>query len=322
MFDEGLISALDLGNVEANSLYFEYLDLERNKEDPDHRSRLKEELRSRYSKNQIDLILTIQQPALNFLLNEGKDLAPAAPAVSVQAPLPGAEAVGSRRLTSLVTSFDIKGTLELALEIFPETRRVVFVSGASEADKKMAETAARVSTTWVGKLEFEHTSSMSLDAMLQYVAKLPPQTIIIFTQYNRDTAGKVTVAYEVEGMLVKAANAPVFGLYDFNLRNGGIGGSVVGVRDLGERTGKLALELLSGKVQLTQPVTSSEVKVFPMFDWGQIKRWGGDPRRLPANTVFVNRAPTFWEQYGIYAVGVLLCSYRLNSSQFEGVVPV
>ncbi|MCX7169365.1 MAG: ATP-binding protein, partial [Proteobacteria bacterium] len=142
--------------------------------------------------------------------------------------------------------------------------------------------------------------------LLRRVAGLPPQTIIIFLQYNRDASGKVTVAYEVEGMLVKTANAPVFGLYDFNLSNGGIGGSVVGVKDMGERTGQLALDLMNGKLRLTQPVSSAEIKAIPMFDWGQIIRWGGDPDRLSTRSVFVNRAPTFWEQYRAYALGLTL----------------
>ncbi|MCX7144050.1 MAG: PAS domain S-box protein [Proteobacteria bacterium] len=168
----------------------------------------------------------------------------------------------------------------------------------------MASAAAQVASAWNGKLEFEYTTQLSLDQMLKHVGNLPPHSIIIFTQYNRDTTGKVTVAYEVEAMIVKAANAPVFGLYDFNLRNGGIGGSVVGVKDLGERTGRLALDLLNGTVQPSQPVASLGVKVIPMFDWGQIERWGGDPRRLRDDSIFVNRVPTFWEQYRLYIIGL------------------
>ena len=43
-----------------------------------------------------------------------------------------------------------------------------------------------------------------------------------------------------------------------------------------------------------------------MFDWRQIERWGGNVGRLPANTVFVNRPASPWQQYGSVIVGTTL----------------
>ena len=304
IFDDGLVAALNSGGVATNQLFFEFLDLERKKADPQHRSRMKNFLVRKYADQHIDVVVTVQQPALDFLLSEGIDLAQGAPAVTVQAPVPSVDSAGHRRVISQLARFDIKGTLERALELFPDTRRVVFVSGSSEADRRMVAEAASIVAPWQGKLEFEYTSDASLDATFKRVANLPLSSIIIFTQYNRDVDGKVTVAYEVEAMVAKAANAPVFGLYDFNLLNGGIGGSVVSVKRLGESTGHLVLDLLSGKRRLTETVSSATNEVIPMFDWSQTKRWGGDVRRLPANTIFVNRVPTFWEKYKLYVVGL------------------
>ncbi|MCX7144051.1 MAG: hypothetical protein NT123_24025 [Proteobacteria bacterium] len=123
VLDEGLLGALDAGGINTNNLFFEYLDLERHKADSEHRELLKGELLRRYAKHRIDLIITIQQPALGFLLKEGKELAPGVSAITVQAPLPTERDAGNRRVIGLVASFDIKGTLERALEIFPDTPR-------------------------------------------------------------------------------------------------------------------------------------------------------------------------------------------------------
>ncbi len=304
VFDNELVTALNMGGIATNHLFYEFLDLERTKVDPLYRSRLKDFLTQKFANKHIDVVVTVQQPALHFLLNEGNKIAVGAPAISVQAPMPTAAEVGTRRIVSQLANFDIKGTLELALRMFPDTRRVVFVSGSSEADRKMAAQAATISVPWQSKLEFEYTTDLSLAAMLKRLAQLPPNSIILFTQHNRDADGKVTVAYEVEGMIVRSANAPVFGLYDFNLINGGIGGSVIAVRQLGERTGQLALDILSGKVQLTEAISSSTSVPIAMLDWGQIKRWGGDMSRLPDNTILVNRVATLWEQYNLYFIGL------------------
>jgi PAS domain S-box-containing protein len=302
IFTDSFRSVMNEAGVSVSQMFFEYLDLERNRADPEFRPKMLAMLQKKYAARQIDLIITVQQPALDFLVHEGREIAPGAPAITLQAPTPKVADTAGRRIVSQVTDFDIRGTLERALDLFPETRRVVFVSGSSDADRKMAAAAADIAALWQDKLAFEFTAEISLDAMLKRVASLPPNTIIIFTQYNRDVSGSVTVAYEVERMIVKAANAPVFGLYDFNLYSGGIGGSVVGVKNLGARTGRIALNLLGGDMQLSDQVTVVRNDVVPTFDWGQIARWGGDPGQLPANTVFVNRTPTFLEQYRVYAI--------------------
>ena len=304
IFDDAFFAILGAGGISTNNVFSEHLDLERNKADPQYVQRTLEFLQKKYADRTIDLIVTVQQPALSFLLNDGRTIAPGASAITVQAPEPSPLEAGDRRIISQLARFDIKGTLDRALELFPATQRVVLVSGSSDADRKMAQEAAVIAAPLQARLSFEYTADLPLPGLLDRVSKLPPNTVILFTQYNRDVVGQVTVAYEVERLIVKAANAPVFGLYDFNLSDGGIGGSVVSVKALGEHTGQLALDILDGKRQFAQPVTSLSNPVVPMFDWVQIKRWGGDPSGLPDGSVFLNRVPTFWEQYRRYVIGL------------------
>ena len=304
LFSDGFFKAITEAGFPVTNVYSEYLDLQRSGELPDYRRKMLDMLHKKYARRRIDLIVTVQQPALDFLLTEGKDIAPQAPVITIQhRPLLEAEKMG-RRIVGEVNRFDIKGTLERALELFPQTRRVVFASGSSAADGKVAEEAARVAGSFRGRLEFEYTTGMALDEILQRASHLPPHSIIIFTQYNRDTKGRVALAYEVENMIVKVANAPVFGFYDYNLKNGGIGGSVIPVEASGARTGRLAIDILKGAA-LASAGTLRMNENIPMFDWQQIRRWGGDVGRLPANTVFINRPPSAWQQYGGAIIGTL-----------------
>jgi PAS domain S-box-containing protein len=302
VFDEGFFDTLGKAGFSTSDVYPEFLDLGRNQDDREYPQKLASMLEAKYSGKKIDLVVTGQQPALWFLLREGKKLAPGAPVITVQAPLPSEEEAAGRRFLCQVSHFDIKGTLERALELFPSTRRVVFVSGASDADKRMADEAAKAALPWQGKLELEYTTGLSLPEMLNRVSSLPPFSVIIFTQYNKDTSGRATLAYEVEGMVTKAANAPVFGLYDFNLSNGGIGGSVISVRDLGETTARFALDILRGKLILEKPVTVADNRAVPIFDWKQIERWGGEAKNLPKESVFIGRPPLMWEEYKGYLI--------------------
>jgi len=304
LFSDGFFKAITEAGFPVSNVYAEYLDLQRHQDLPGYRRELLDVLRKKYAQRRIDLIVTLQQPALDFLLADARDIAPEASVITIQhRPLSDAEKAG-RRIVGEVNQFDVKGTLERALELFPRTQRVLFASGSSAADLKVVEEAVRAAEPWRGRLEVETTAGKALEDILRRAASLPPRSIVVFTQFNVDAKGRVALAYEAERMIVEAANAPVFGFYDYNLKNGGIGGSVIGVEASGVRAGQLALGILKGDGTAAAG-TLRTVENIPMFDWRQIERWGGDASRLPARTIFVNRPPSAWQQYGAIIVATL-----------------
>ena len=75
-------------------------------------------------------------------------------------------------------------------------------------------------------------------------------------------------------MVAKAANAPVFCLWDTLMGSGPIGGSLLSFEGRRRLRGKVALDMLDGKIVLTKPVTTLATGKTFMFDWRQLRRWG------------------------------------------------
>jgi len=299
------LSVMKEGRISVNNLFFEYLDLER-KKDIEHYKNLVTLLRHKYAKEKIDLIVTVHTPALRFLLNEGRNLFPKTPALSYLAPDIIETAGIERQFLLLPMGMDFGGTLELAQRLFPQTMRVVFVNGIGEGEKRLEREAKSVFAQWRDKLEFEYTSDLSVEEMLQRIATLPPRTIVIYSNVFTDKTGRTFVAKDVAERVAKAANAPVFGMYNTILGIGIIGGSVFSFEAEGTRAGTLALDILRGKLSLTKPVTILTASRIPMFDWQQLKRWGVSEIELPKESIFVNRSPSFWDKYKRYVIGVVL----------------
>ena len=133
----GFTSVPDL-LVEIDS---ETLDLSRFR-DANYVSDLRDIYRRKYGDRQPDLIIPTYTPALRFLLNYGEELFPGIPIVFLGA---DSRFVATRELppniTGITTYLDISGTLELALQVHPDARRVAVIVGSSPIDKKFESNA-------------------------------------------------------------------------------------------------------------------------------------------------------------------------------------
>jgi two-component system sensor histidine kinase/response regulator len=298
------LSVMTAGGININDLFFEYLDLERNK-NAEYRRRLVDLLHYKYTKRQPDLIVTVHTGALNFLLDEGKELFPDSPVFSyliVRPELIEAKNTG-RRILQRPQNLDMGGTLEIALKMFPETRRVVFVTGTAEG--RLEHEAKTAFEPWRDKLEFQYTSDRSLEEILQLVSSLPPRGIVIYCNVFSDKTGRTFIPREVGKMVAKASKAPVFCLWDTLIGSGVIGGSLLSFEAEGTYAANMVLDILNGKTVLTKPVTTLSTSKTYMFDWGQLRRWGVDESALPKGSIIWNRELKLWD-FKYYMIGALI----------------
>jgi signal transduction histidine kinase len=293
---DGFIASLEQGGLTLDQICIENLDLERAK-DPAFRRSLVQTLRLKYRGRRVDLLYIVEQPALTFLLGELEDLAPGAPAIVIRADLSSRIQSSRRRFVSQLVSYDLTGTLYRAMALFPNTRRVLFVTGSSESDRAVAALAAEEMKRWKGWVAHEDTCGLSLDQILARVASVDPGTVILVLPVNRDGAGHTAVQMETGFAVAASARGPVFTLWDNLVGRGAVGGCVTNFWAAGHEAGQVAMDLITGRRTLAGKVSPLPSASVAKFDWVQIQRWHGEVRRLPPGGVFINRPATLWQQY-------------------------
>ncbi|MGO9017275.1 MAG: PAS domain S-box protein [Syntrophobacteraceae bacterium] len=295
-FNPGFVSVMEKAGVRYGDLFFEYLDLP-HIGDTERKQALADILRHKYAEISLDLIITIHAPATLFLRNEAKDIFPHVPTISWIMQEGFKQDYAGNGHLQIFAGLDVQGTLKRALELFPETRRVLFISGTFQIDAETEREARSIFSHWEGELQFEYTSHLSVEETLVRVANLPPQSIVIYWNVIMDKTGRTFTPTDVGRMVAMTANAPVFCLYDTLLGLGMVGGSLQSYELGGTRTGNLALDILSGRINLTEQNQQLVFNSVPMFDWKQLERWGADTSRLPKGSIFVNRPRSVWYDY-------------------------
>lgn len=271
----------------------EYLDISP-PANPEQRSILRKLLLNKYEGQNFDLIITVFDNALNFLMDEGRDLSPGSPCLALYAiERPNLERAG-KKVAQSPLYFDVAGTLELSLRLFPETTRVVFISGKSKLDASFENKARTDFAPWQGKIDFEYTTDQSLEEVLERVARLPSGAVVLFARMAADITGRYFDSRDVAVMVARASSVPVFCLATSFLDTGVVGGSMVDVDGLSAMLGRILPTVGS---QEPLPVEPASHFVKPMVNWQQIERWHVDAGRLPPGSVIINRPATMWNQY-------------------------
>ena len=95
-------------------------------------------------------------------------------------------------------------------------------------------------------------------------------------------------------MIVRAANAPVFGPSDVDLGFGEVGGYLESFALEGKIVGGISARILNGERPENIPVVRG-ANVY-MFDWRALNRWGFRESVLPPDSQVLFRGPSFWQR--------------------------
>jgi len=316
--DRGLLTALREGGFSISDIFIEHLDFPR-VSDKEHRANMAVLLDHKFSGKHIGVVFLEGIQAIDFMVNEGLKLFPHAALFTLATPNIDPLLGGSRKVVDIPWKVDPAGTLQAALELWPKTRRIFVITGANDTILPFLEEAKKAFKPWANKLDFEYSDKMTYEEMLSRVSSLPPNSIIIYSPFFTDSAGRSFIPAEVATKVGKVAIVPVFITLEAYLGNGIVGGSLLKSESIGYEAGRISLDYMNGRTKLIDPVTTFEASPKMMFNWNELTRWKTDMNRIPEESIVINRPLTLWGQYkeavilsGFVLLALALMVFRLG----------
>lgn len=258
-------------------------------------------LKAKYRTIGVDAVIAVSHEALEFL-DEHRDMFGFAPVVfategtstfAESAP-PGSSAV--------VAPFLPTRTVELALRLQPDLEHVFVVSGASEFDSSRLETLRNDLGALESSLDIEYLIDLSIEDVLDRVARLPANSMILYGTMHEDSAERNVVPREVAEQLSGRANAPVYGFDGSYLGRGIVGGYLATTEQLGAEVARRTLGVLAGE----RPHAIAEIGGSYVVDVREMNRWGLEQARLPAETERLFAPLSIWTLYQGWIITLLV----------------
>ncbi|WP_163340202.1 hypothetical protein [Desulfopila sp. IMCC35008] len=198
------------------------------------------------------------------------------------------------------------GTIELGLQLFPNTRLLYIVNDNTTTGKANKLRFENIRSQLPEELKLTFSEDKSMQQVQSEVARLDENSLVLLMSFTMDKDNYRFSFSESAQLITRSSARPVLGFWDFYLGNGIIGGVITGGFDQGQTAGKLGIATLTGNTISTLPVVETS-PVIPTIDHNIAHHFGVDTDKLPNNVHILNRQLTFLEQYRklIYLVLVI-----------------
>jgi len=238
-------------------------------------------LRAKLAGQRFRAVLTTDNVAFNFARRHRTDLLHGAPIVFTG--LNGYQDSmlrGEKGITGVAEDTDMRGTVNLILQLRPQTRRIVFPGMMDDFTYRASKPSVEAFFPSLPRpIEAVFPEYPHIDAAVDDLRKLPPDSAIIVMSTLRSRGGEGVTSQRVVEVL-SALPVPIFTNWDFTLGHGVVGGSVIGGVEQGRIAAEMAVRVLNGEPPESMPVHRGAGKI-QAFDHRQLVRFGIPASRLP-----------------------------------------
>ena len=291
-------------------------------QDPGEEAPFVEYIKALLAKRAPDLIVPVGAPAAFFLQRNRPKLFPTTPMLIVGADI--RRIPGSTRTeydTGVFLDLDLPAYLTNILQLRPETKDIAVVVGNSPVERYWTSELHRAFEPFSDRVNITWFNDLTLVQMQERAAKMAPTSAIFWFLLSEDAAGIPYTEDRALETLREVSAVPIFGMGDYQMGRGIVGGPLMQTKALGLQGADAALRMLKGE----KPNAVEPPPVLfgpPAYDSRELERWGIGEARLPPGSIVHFRQPSIWDQYRwpIIAVATIipLQSILISYVLFQG----
>jgi len=296
LWNRGIQSVFESENTSRIDISIEYLDLNSFNDDR-YIQLLRDKLRHKSLKFRPDLVMPIYNRALGFVLKHREGLFPGIPVVFAgveQNYLKGWKTTPD--VTGLLNVNSYKETLDMALNLHPDTKYVAVVSGAGKIGRTWGTNALGAFRPFEDQVEIVDLTGLPMKIILEKVANLPAQSVVTYIALLEDGDGNRFTAPESVSKIVQVSSVPVYSFWELVMGHGIVGGYLSSAEENGKALAGLALRVLSQENKINPPPIRESSSKY-MFDYRQLRRWEIPEGRLPPGSTVRFKEISVWDRY-------------------------
>jgi len=256
-------------------------------ENNDYFEHFKDYLAFKYNQVPIDLIISSDNAAFDFLTQYHNELFKNVPVVFC-----GLNYCDSipKGFTGIMEDLDLKANLQLIQSLHPDYRKLYIINDRSITGKSISKKLNKTIASDFPTLRYEYLTDYSLKELQDKLASLNSKDIVLLLLFNFDRTGTPYSYNIILDELRPFCKQPIYGTWDFYIGKGIVGGKIAKAFHHGQMAASIAKRVLGGTKITDIPVTSGPTEY--IFD-SRILKEHKIEGKLPENSVVINLSYDF-----------------------------
>ena len=299
----------ELNNIELTTVY---MDTKR-VDDINYLSNLAKLYKQQFENRKFDLVIVSDNNAYDFMIDYHDYLFKNIPVLFCGINNFNRKNFDENNLKNLMTGvaeeIDLGKNFELISKLHPNLKELLIINDTSSTGNAVKRDLVPIIEKYKNKFVIDYTDNLDINDLKEKVSNLDKSnSAILFVLLFKDTTGKYFTHKQSLQEIKAVSKVPIYGLWDFYLNNGIVGGLLTSAVGQGEAISKMALEILNGKKISEIPILEKSPNVY-MFDYNELHRFKIDIKRYIDNPIILNEPISIYKQhYKFFITSILIIS--------------
>lgn len=273
-----------------------YMDTKR-VDTPEYLESFYQYFKERFKQSHFDIVMVADNGALEFVQEHYNELFYDKPVVFLGINNFNTSMIkGIKHASGVVENVDIQKNIDLILGLHPDIDKLLIINERSLTGDALRHEMDVVFPKYKHKIEIEHIDSMDMEEIALKVSELSEKSVILWVLLFKDKTGKFFTYKENLEQIRKIARVPIYGLWDFYLEYGIVGGFLTSAFSQAEAASKIVEQILGGKNPSTIPIVETSPNRY-IFDYKELESHKIDPSHLLKNYEVINKPFSLYEEY-------------------------
>ena len=200
-------------------------------------------------------------------------------------------------MTGVAEDVDLEKNFELISKLHPKLKNLLIINDTSNTGYAVKRDLRPIIEKYKSKFNIEYTDDLEINNLRQKVSNLDKEnSVILFVLLFKDTTGKYFTYKQSFAQVKEVSQVPIYGLWDFYLNNGIVGGLLTSAIAQGEAVSQMALEIFDGKKISDIPIIEKSPNIY-MFDYNELDKFNIDISPYISNPVIINEPVTVYKEH-------------------------
>ncbi len=292
---KGIEGALDQQDIPVQ-LYVDYLDTKRQPDLSYRQQTLPQLYEEKLGRLKFDILIVSDNHAFDFAKAHHKTLFKGIPVVfcGVNNYQPS-WTKGFPQFTGVAEYPSFQDTLKLLQGLHPKVSDVIVIGSLKGTTGQKNRQLLKAAEALVGgDLKLTYWDDLATRDLATRLAKLPETHSVLLTSVVRTPDAEVLDFPATARFVRENSPVPVYGLWDFFLGEGIVGGKLVSGADQGRIAAELAIQVLEGASPPQLPIIYSAANRYK-FDFRELERFDLSLDQIPVGSELIHQPRAFYE---------------------------